>query len=516
MLFDFSRHRSPSFEHAFSFLQECVHAFLLVFGRKQEIEALAFHGQAFRQRRLESLEHRLLGQANRKRRLGGDLPGDALRDLDRHLGRHDLVDDAELVGALGAHRGARQHDLHRDVLAGGARPALGPASARDDAQVDLRLAEARAVAGDDQVTHQRHLAAAAQRVAVDRRDQRLLDAGERRPAARLIAQELVDPYGRVADDLRISVTDRCNFRCIYCMPAEGLKWLAREDILRFEEIVRLARIFVERYGVRTIRITGGEPLVRVKLEELIGMINAIDPTLDITMTTNGVLLRQKAQALKDAGLKRINISLDTLRMDTFKDMARSEAFERVMDGITASREAGLWPIKLNMVVMSGHNDDEVVDFARLARSEGYEVRFIEFMPLDGDNIWTNGQVVPSRRIQEQIEDLFPLEPVVDTRPGPATRYRFADGAVGGVGFISSVSQAFCTTCNRVRLTAEGGLRTCLFSLHETPLRDLMRSGVSDDHLGSVIEAAIWRKEEGHLINKPGFIKPAKSMSQIGG
>ncbi len=184
----------------------------------------------------------------------------------------------------------------------------------------------------------------------------------------------MDSYGRVADDLRISVTDRCNFRCIYCMPAEGLKWLKRDDILRFEEIVRLARIFVARYGVRTIRITGGEPLVRVKLEELIAMINSIDPTLDITMTTNGVLLRQKAQALKDAGLKRINISLDTLRMDTFKDMARSEAFERVMDGITASREAGLWPIKLNMVVMKGHNDDEVVDFARLARAEGYRPR----------------------------------------------------------------------------------------------------------------------------------------------
>ena len=286
--------------------------------------------------------------------------------------------------------------------------------------------------------------------------------------------------------------------------------------MRFEEITRLARIFVTRYGVRTIRITGGEPLVRVKLEELIGMINEIDPTLDITMTTNGVLLRQKAQLLKDAGLKRINISLDTLHMDRFKEMARSDAFERVMDGITAAREAGLWPIKLNMVVMKGHNDDEVVDFARLAHSEGYEVRFIEFMPLDGDNIWTNEQVVPSLRIQEQIEDLFPLRPVHDERPGPATRYRFADGAAGGVGFISSVSQAFCTTCNRIRLTAEGGLRTCLFSLRETPLRDLMRSGASDEHIEGAIETAIWRKEEGHLINQPGFVKPAKSMSQIGG
>jgi GTP 3',8-cyclase len=330
------------------------------------------------------------------------------------------------------------------------------------------------------------------------------------------AARLRDSYGRIADDLRISITDRCNFRCIYCMPAEGLKWLNREDLLRFEEIARLARLFVEHYGVRTIRITGGEPLVRVKVEELVGMINDIDPTLDITMTTNGVLLREKAQLLKDAGLKRINISLDTLHMDRFHEIARSDAFKRVMDGIQASREAGLWPIKLNMVVMKGKNDDEVVDFARLARDEGYEVRFIEFMPLDGDNIWTVDQVVPSLRIQEQIEDLFPLVGINDPRPGPATRFKFADGAPGGVGFISSVSQAFCTTCNRIRLTAEGGLRTCLFSLKETPLRDLMRSGVSDEHLGRVIETAVWRKEEGHLINQPGFIKPAKNMSQIGG
>jgi len=332
----------------------------------------------------------------------------------------------------------------------------------------------------------------------------------------IVGRELKDTFGRVADDLRISITDRCNFRCIYCMPAEGLKWLAREDLLRFEEITRLARIFVHRYGVRTIRITGGEPLVRVKVEELVGMINDLDPTLDITMTTNGVLLREKAQKLADAGLKRINISLDTLSLERFHEIARSDAFKRTMDGIEAASEAGLKPIKLNMVVMKGKNDDEVVDFARLARDKGYEVRFIEFMPLDGDNIWTNEQVVPSRRIQEQIEDLFPLVPVTDLRPGPATRFKFADGAPGGVGFISSVSQAFCTTCNRIRLTAEGGLRTCLFSLTETPLRDLMRSGASDDRIGEVIENAVWHKEEGHLINQPGFVKPAKNMSQIGG
>jgi len=330
------------------------------------------------------------------------------------------------------------------------------------------------------------------------------------------ASRLRDSHGRVADDLRISVTDRCNFRCVYCMPAEGLRWLAREDILRFEEIHRLARIFVERYGVRTIRLTGGEPLVRTRIEELVAMINGLDPSLDITMTTNGVLLKQKARLLAEAGLKRVNVSLDTLHLDRFQEIARVDAFHRTMDGIRAAEEAGLRPIKLNMVVMKGSNDDEVVDFARLARERGYDVRFIEFMPLDGDGIWSNDLVVPSRRIQEQIEDQFPLVPAPSGRPGPSTGFRFADGAPGGVGFISSVSQAFCSTCNRVRLTAEGGLRTCLFSLHETPLRDLLRGGASDDSIARVIESAIWLKEEGHLINQVGFVKPAKSMSQIGG
>jgi cyclic pyranopterin phosphate synthase len=254
----------------------------------------------------------------------------------------------------------------------------------------------------------------------------------------------------------------------------------------------------------------------VRLEELVAMISSIDPGLDITMTTNGVLLRQKAKLLKEAGLKRVNVSLDTLHIDRFQEIARREAFDRTMDGILAAEEAGLSPIKLNMVVMKGHNDDEVVDFARLARERGYEVRFIEFMPLDADGIWSNDLVVPSQRIQEQIEDLFPLAVIAEDRPGPATKYRFKDGAKGGVGFISSVSQAFCTTCNRIRLTAEGGLRTCLFSLQETPLRDLLRSGASDDTVCKVIERAVWLKEEGHLINKDGFVKPAKSMSQIGG
>src|ERR671937_2936637 len=190
-----------------------------------------------------------------------------------------------------------------------------------------------------------------------------------------VGKVLRDSYGRVADDLRISVTDRCNFRCVYCMPAEGLKWLAREDILRFEEVHRLARLFVERYGVHTIRLTGGEPLVRVRIEELVAMIDSIDPTLDITITTNGVLLRQKARLLKEAGLKRVNVSLDTLNLGRFEEMSRRDAFARVMDGLDAAEEAGLAPIKLNVVVMKGYNDSEVVDFAQLARERGFEVRF---------------------------------------------------------------------------------------------------------------------------------------------
>ena len=327
---------------------------------------------------------------------------------------------------------------------------------------------------------------------------------------------LRDSYGRVADDLRISVTDRCNFRCVYCMPAEGLRWLHRDEILDFEEITRLARLFVTRFGVSTIRLTGGEPLVRTGLERLVGMIAAIDPELDITMTTNGVLLPQKAQALKDAGLKRVNISLDTLHADRFKEIARRDALQRTLDGIEAAGQAGLSPTKLNVVVLKGENEDDVLDFARLARERAYEVRFIEFMPLDADGEWSSDKVVPSLRLQEKIEDEFPLVPRPAGRPGPSTNFSFKDGGQGGVGFISSVSQAFCDTCNRIRITAEGGLRTCLFSLRETDLKTPLRDGLDDDALTRIIQGAVWLKEQGHLINQPGFVRPAKSMSQIGG
>ncbi len=327
---------------------------------------------------------------------------------------------------------------------------------------------------------------------------------------------LLDTFGRVADDLRISVTDRCNFRCVYCMPAAGLPWLPRDEVLSFEEIVRVTRILVEHCGVRTIRLTGGEPLVRKGLEDLVAMIAAIDPTLDMAMTTNGILLREKAELLRAAGLKRLNVSLDTLHAERFQDMTRRDAFDRVLDGLEAAKEAGFSPIKINVVVMRGKNDDEVVDFARLARREGYDVRFIEFMPLDADGIWKPETVVASREIIEAIDREFPLEPVRNARPAPATSFRFKDGSPGAIGVISSVSDAFCKICNRLRLTAEGHLRTCLFSLHEHDIKALLRGGASDVEIRDFIVAAVWQKEEGHKIGQLDFIKPAKSMSQIGG
>jgi cyclic pyranopterin phosphate synthase len=327
---------------------------------------------------------------------------------------------------------------------------------------------------------------------------------------------LRDTFGRVADDLRISVTDRCNFRCVYCMPAAGMAWLPRDEVLSFEEIVHLTRIMVEDCGVRTIRFTGGEPLVRKDLEQLIAMVRDIDQTLDLAMTTNGILLREKAQILRDAGLRRLNVSLDTLHSDRFRTMARREGLARVLDGLKAAREAGFDPIKLNMVVMRGHNDDEIVDFARLARTEGYEVRFIEFMPLDADGIWKPETVVASREIVEAIDREYPLQPVMSDRPAPANRFRFRDGSQGGIGVIPSVSDAFCKVCNRIRLTAEGHIRTCLFSLQEHDVKALLRGGASDEEIRDFVVAAVWQKEEGHKIGQSDFVRPEKSMSQIGG
>ncbi|CAB4744496.1 MAG: GTP 3',8-cyclase MoaA [Actinobacteria bacterium] len=323
---------------------------------------------------------------------------------------------------------------------------------------------------------------------------------------------LIDTFGRRHRDLRISITDRCNFRCTYCMPEEGMQWLHRNDILSFEEIERLARLLVERHGIESIRLTGGEPTVRAHLPVLVEKLAALP--VDLALTTNGATLRLVAHDLAAAGLKRINISLDTFDRDRFIAITRRDELDKVLDGIDAALEAGLAPVKINAVMMRGVNDDELLDFARFGREKGVVVRFIEFMPLDADQNWTNESVVTAAEIVERIGSVHPLEPMPSSN-APAMRYRYIDGQ-GEIGIVASVTNAFCDTCDRVRLTAEGKFRNCLFGLEEYDVRGLMRSGASDDELSACIEGAVLAKWAGHQINQVQFIRPHKSMSQIGG
>jgi cyclic pyranopterin phosphate synthase len=325
---------------------------------------------------------------------------------------------------------------------------------------------------------------------------------------------LVDTFGRVADDLRVSVTDRCNFRCTYCMPAEGLPWLPKEEVLTFEEIARLVGLFVS-LGVRAVKLTGGEPTVRHQLPTLVRMLREVGPDLELSMTTNGYLLEGLARRLAEAGLDRVTVSCDSLLRHRFAEMTRRDALDRVLAGMRAAEEAGLTPLKVNCVVIAGTNDDEILDFARFARETGYEVRFIEYMPLDAEQKWERDKVVPSALIVEAIDRVFPLVPEGDGSE-PATTYRFADGAPGAVGVIASVTQPFCDSCNRLRLTADGHLRACLFALEETDLRTPMREGATDRELERLIRATLWAKWAGHRINHPDFVRPARSMSMIGG
>jgi cyclic pyranopterin phosphate synthase len=324
---------------------------------------------------------------------------------------------------------------------------------------------------------------------------------------------LIDSFGRVADDLRVSVTDRCNLRCAYCMPPEGMPWLPRSEILTYEEIDRLVGVFMA-LGVRTIRLTGGEPLARRDLATLVGMLSE-RAVPDLSLTTNGVLLAEHADALARAGLQRVNVSVDSLLRHRFAEMTRRDALDRVMEGLQAAEASGLQPIKLNCVVVRGTNDDEVVDFARFSRETGYEVRFIEFMPLDEQGAWTRDAVVPSREVLARIDAVYPIEPV-QHGPEPATMWRFRDGARGAVGVIASVSEPFCSSCNRIRITADGQFRTCLFALEETDLRALLRNGATDHEIADVVRAAVAGKWAGHKINDEDFARPARSMSRIGG
>ncbi len=327
-------------------------------------------------------------------------------------------------------------------------------------------------------------------------------------------EPLVDSFGRVADDLRVSVTDRCNFRCTYCMPAEGLPWLPKDELLRFEEIQRVVSIFV-RLGVKEVKLTGGEPTVRRELPLLVSMLRSANPALTVSMTTNGLLLDRLAGPLAEAGLDRVTVSCDSLMRHRFAEMTRRDALDQVLSGLRAAEAAGLTPIKLNCVVIAGTNDDEVVDFAGFARDSGYEVRFIEYMPLDAEQKWERDKVVPSAQILETINRVHPL--VADGNGAePAIRFRFADGAPGAIGVIASVTEPFCDSCNRLRLTTEGQLRTCLFALDETDLRGPLRAGATDEDLEKLIRSAVWSKWSGHRINHPDFQRPSRSMSMIGG
>ena len=337
-------------------------------------------------------------------------------------------------------------------------------------------------------------------------------------------EPLVDTFGRVHRDLRISVTDRCNFRCTYCMPEEGMEWLSRDDILTFEETGRVARLFVERFGFTGIRLTGGEPTVRAHLPVLVRLLSGLrvggdGQAVDVAMTTNGATLRNMAHDLVDAGLRRINISLDSLRADRFLQLTRRDELDRVLDGIEAAKEAGLEPVKVNVVLIGGVNDDEVVDFARYGRDTGVTVRFIEFMPLDADAGWEHARVVPQAEIVERIAAVFPLEPVVRGSE-PAEQFRYLDlpaGIPGGtVGVIPSVTRPFCEACDRVRLTAEGKVRNCLFAHDEFDLLGPMRAGAGDDELAGIVREAVTAKWAGHAIGQVQFIRPRRSMSQIGG
>ncbi|MFN3255596.1 MAG: GTP 3',8-cyclase MoaA [Ilumatobacter sp.] len=329
---------------------------------------------------------------------------------------------------------------------------------------------------------------------------------------------LVDPFSRVIEDLRISITDRCNFRCTYCMPEEGMNWLPREQVMSFEEIEHLARIFVERYGVRSIRLTGGEPTVRAHLPVLVRKLSVLrndHGPVDLAMTTNGATMRLLAERLREAGLRRINISLDTLQRDKFFQMTRRDELESVLDGIEASKAAGFDPVKINAVVERGVNDDEIVDLATFGRDRGVEVRFIEFMPLDAEGHWMNDKVVGQDEIVETINAVYPIEQMPARGAAPADRFRYLDGG-GTVGVIPTVTKPFCGDCDRVRLTAEGDFRTCLFATKEFDLLGALRGGETDDEIAARIEAAVATKWAGHQINQVNFIRPGKSMSQIGG
>jgi cyclic pyranopterin phosphate synthase len=333
---------------------------------------------------------------------------------------------------------------------------------------------------------------------------------------RPIAGPLLDSFGRVHTNLRVSVTDRCNIRCFYCMPAENVQFRPRHELLTFEEMVRFVGV-VARLGVNKVRLTGGEPLVRHDLPVFVRMLAAIEGIREIALTTNGILLAQQAKALKATGLARLNISLDSLSPETFFKISRREGLDQVLAGIFAARDAGFERIRLNAVAIRGITEPDIVPLGRFARQHGMDMRFIEFMPLDAENHWDSHSVLSGAEIRQVLErEIAPLVPLDVTDPAqPATDYAFADG-VGRIGFINPVTQPFCASCNRLRLTAEGQVRNCLFSTTEWDARAVLRAGGTDHDLAELVRASVAAKKVGHGIDDPQFIRPARAMYQIGG
>ncbi|MDX6707006.1 MAG: 3,8-cyclase [Solirubrobacteraceae bacterium] len=328
-------------------------------------------------------------------------------------------------------------------------------------------------------------------------------------------EPLRDGHARLIRDVRVSVTDRCNFRCQYCMPAEGLPWLDRNDVLTFEELERLVSLLASM-GVHDVRLTGGEPLVRREFPRLAAMLAAVPGVRDLSVTTNGFLLERDAAALVEAGINRFNVSIDSLQRDRFFEMTRRDALPRVLKGLEVLAQfPEAHPIKINAVGMRDFTETEILPMAEFARTHPYEVRFIEFMPLDADHTWDRSLVLTGDEIRAAIHAVYPLEAEPREPSATARVYRFADGQ-GKIGFINPVSEPFCGDCDRIRVTAEGKLRTCLFSLHETDLRSPLREGASDGDMRTIIRDAVWRKELKHGVNEPGFRQPERTMSQIGG
>ncbi len=331
-----------------------------------------------------------------------------------------------------------------------------------------------------------------------------------------MTEQLIDSFGRVHTNLRISVTDRCNIRCFYCMPAEDVQFMDKKSLLTFEEIERFVKVAV-RLGVNKVRLTGGEPHVRRDLHKLVAKLAQIPEILDIGITTNGILLAEQAQDLYDAGMRRINISLDAMSAEKFKLITRRDGFDKAMEGIEAAQRVGFKPVKVNAVAVRGLTEEEIVPLGEFARRTGVEIRFIEFMPLDADNAWEREKVLFGHEIIEILSrEIGPMIPLGQTDPGaPATDFEFEDGR-GRIGLIASISQPFCMSCNRFRVTADGKLRNCLFSLEETDVKELIRGGGSDEEIADAIRNSVAAKKEGHEINTARFIQPDRPMYSIGG